>query len=485
MSKCVRNTIIKEIVGNAKNYQINNDRTEIFIPNKVFGKNVAYKIAERLHDKATKIFGEFGDNTSLNTTYSDGTAVNVHPRQKLIDAYELKDGNITQDEFDNKYRPDGFYNGDVALEEQEAKELNNVKYQLATNELNLYKFFSEKFNADLLELNIYRLRLKSIEEKERRGNNITQSERDLMSSSKFSKNYIFNIGNPSSVLQKVGMPNLPITVASNWLMGHIVNNPEHNIKMLDLKGLVEAIHDPIAILNDEHYKGKDGRIELVTTLKSRDGEAVDVIINMNKSFGTLSVNSITTAFENKNLGRFKKAMIEDRVSYVDKDRITNYLQGVLLPSLENSKHIQNGLLIYPKSISNSSTNIEKFLYKINNFEEKLSRNDKLYQQSIISGDKTTLKNSLNPNYSLDEGIKWLKSVLPTSNIEFTNGLVDNIGRASYNQLTDILTFSKEYADKGSVKHEFFHRQWHKSLYNTIEDFILDKMIEDGEITKNC
>lgn len=91
MSQCVREGIIKKIKATGKSYKIAPDATEIFIPITSYrDRDTTYNIAKRLHDKATAIFGKFGKNTSLNTTYSDGVAVNIHPTPQLIRAYDIK-----------------------------------------------------------------------------------------------------------------------------------------------------------------------------------------------------------------------------------------------------------------------------------------------------------------------------------------------------------------------------------------------------------
>src|SRR5205807_1437042 len=43
-------------------------------------------------------------------------------------------------------------------------------------------------------------------------------------------------------------------------------------------------------------------------------------------------------------------------------------------------------IVYPKSITDSSTNLDKFLLKINNFPEKLTKNEKFLQKSISKGE---------------------------------------------------------------------------------------------------
>jgi len=307
-----------------------------------------------------------------------------------------------------------FYLGDEALREQEEKEdfdeiYPNTLFQLAKSELLQLKPISEQFDKDISEFNQFRLKDAS-----------GKYEEELKDSKFSGKGYNFQLGTPSTILQKIGMPKLPITVNSNWISSHILNNPQHNLKTLNLKGLVEAIHNPIAILQDKLYSGENGRIELITTLKGKNGKSVNVLIEFRRRFGKLEVNAITTAFEPKDSSRLIKGTLSDSLLYVDKERITDYLQGSL--------HIPNGPkeIVYPKSISDSdrekeslgnllspsfldtrdvfvdlkpptdsSTNIHKFLWKIKNFNNNLTDDEVKFQKAIATGDESQFIRDVN------------------------------------------------------------------------------------------
>ena len=120
MSKlCIINTIKTKIKGNATSYV--ERENEIFIPtSKKFSLEQTRAIAQ---DKVNKINKEylsekFGAVVSLNTSYTDGTGINIHPSQRLVDAYEVKEGNKTIEEINRL----DFFNGDEALLEQEEKD---------------------------------------------------------------------------------------------------------------------------------------------------------------------------------------------------------------------------------------------------------------------------------------------------------------------------------------------------------------------------
>jgi hypothetical protein len=94
MSKsCIRQTIVDNLKGNSKSYQINQDNSLLIVPYSKFRKEIAYSIANRLVSKGNKQFQiqNYGASVSLNNSLSDGVGVNIHPTKALLDAYNRKD----------------------------------------------------------------------------------------------------------------------------------------------------------------------------------------------------------------------------------------------------------------------------------------------------------------------------------------------------------------------------------------------------------
>jgi len=117
MSKnCIITTVKSKIKGNATSYI--EKENEIFIPiSKKFTLNQTRAMAQ---DKVNIINKEylsekFGEVVSLNSSYTDGTGINIHPSQRLVDAYEVKEGNKTIEEINRL----DFFNGDKDLFIQE------------------------------------------------------------------------------------------------------------------------------------------------------------------------------------------------------------------------------------------------------------------------------------------------------------------------------------------------------------------------------
>lgn len=131
MSKnCIITTVKSKIKGNATSYI--ERENEIFIPvSKKFSLKQTRAIAQ---DKVNSINKEylsekFGNVVSLNTSYTDGTGINIHPSKRLVDAYEVKEGNKTLEEI-NSNRDLEYFNGDEALLEQEQNEDNLIQKEL-------------------------------------------------------------------------------------------------------------------------------------------------------------------------------------------------------------------------------------------------------------------------------------------------------------------------------------------------------------------
>ena len=75
---------------------------------------------------------------------------------------------------------------------------------------------------------------------------------------------------------------------------------------------------------------------------------------------------------------------------------------------------------------------------------------------------------------LNEGINWVKQVMPDTNLEIVEGLVDDLGIGSYNLDSDIIKLSKDFADKKTVKHEVFHR-----VFNKLDKSKQEQLLDEG------
>ena len=81
-------------------------------------------------------------------------------------------------------------------------------------------------------------------------------------------------------------------------------------------------------------------------------------------------------------------------------------------------------------------------------------------KKMVPGIQTTLfQTSKKSRYSesLEAGLEWAKKVFPSSDVKLVEGLIQDIARGSYNSVEDVISASIQFADKGTIKHEFGHK----------------------------
>lgn len=82
-----------------------------------------------------------------------------------------------------------------------------------------------------------------------------------------------------------------------------------------------------------------------------------------------------------------------------------------------------------------------------------------------------LKVEMPQNTSLTQGLNWAQKIMPDLKIELIEDLVDNVGKGAYNSVSDLITLSKKYADKKTVKHEVFHKSFNNSSEKKREELL--------------
>lgn len=200
MSICIRKTIVQDNKVKLPVGWMNKEFTEMFIPTaKNRSLQQTYRIAENYLNKIQDRFGKFGNIASLNRTYTNGTGLNIHPSQKLIDAFEVKQGNKTLEELN---KVPGFYKGKneyifgstahankqsanrqsnldaIHLEEWNRENATKKFYNKTTNNVNNVSF--EQFDRQIRE----GLKGEEIISRESDLDNLSQQKRDSSSTVK-------------------------------------------------------------------------------------------------------------------------------------------------------------------------------------------------------------------------------------------------------------------------------------------------------------
>ena len=274
MSKnCIITTVKSKIKGNATSYI--ERENEIIIP--VSNKFTLSQTRAIAIDKVKKINKEylsekFGDVVSLNTSYTDGTGINIHPSKRLVDAYEVKEGNKTLEEV-NSGRDLNYFNGDVALYEQEQRDFENEANLMRFSELrkelrvqegkvnfknSIINGFDILSENSVIDKEISQQQAKTIFNKK---NKTSQDKKDL---SIYFANYFLN-----SVYDKEGLLHLGYTRFSRYG----ITPP----KLLIVKD--NGRKNPFFQYNNVVIIGLDQIEDLISTVKTPSFEKFENLIN--------------------------------------------------------------------------------------------------------------------------------------------------------------------------------------------------------------
>ena len=157
------------------------------------------------------------------------------------------------------------------------------------------------------------------------------------------KGHIYQLGLPGEILRSTGIPDLPIELSSARLAEKAAQR-NHEFELSDVKGLPEALENPIAIFS---YGNKDKAPNIIVEIE-KAGKKFVVGLHLNQYRQGIEVNSIRGIFPEDNaewLNRISqgkqlyadKNKIQDlidkqrtnlaEVEYLDLDSITNIVKG--------------------------------------------------------------------------------------------------------------------------------------------------------------
>ena len=244
---------------------------------------------------------------------------------------------------------------------------------------------------------------------------------------------------------------------------------------------------------------------------------------VNKVYETLGIKTASIEFKIEPFGKSidNIEIFKDGKKFGDLQIVKNNKNNTLIVSRIEIREKGFGKYIYlklqeqypdlelrsdSKALSNDAVNMwDSFVKKglaIKNAEKDYTLNIQqviqLYSQYLdtgrgdIEGFKDFVNNKKNEvvkesnNQSLQDGLQWLKQIMPDVEPLLVDGLIDNIANGKYDILNDVITLSEDFANKGVVKEEVFHRWWEKMIPNQTEvENILNEKIENREITKDC
>jgi hypothetical protein len=133
------------------------------------------------------------------------------------------------------------------------------------------------------------------------------------------KDHTYQLGMPSEVLQSTKIPNLPIELRSSRLNDKSMQ-VNHPFDLHEIMNLPKAIHDPLAVFRSATHIGS----YVIMTELEHSGKKYVVILETNKSFMHLEINSIRSIYP-KNNGQIANWIEEGLMDYVDQKRTVEWL----------------------------------------------------------------------------------------------------------------------------------------------------------------
>ncbi len=130
--------------------------------------------------------------------------------------------------------------------------------------------------------------------------------------------HIYNLGMPSPILRSAGLPNLPIELAASRLTDKSMQD-NHPFNIAEVRGLVDAIQDPLAIFRSATHIGSF----VVLTEIQHGGRNFVVAIEANRRQGRIEVNSIRSVYP-KNNKQVANWIEDGLLEYAHKERMSEW-----------------------------------------------------------------------------------------------------------------------------------------------------------------
>jgi len=143
------------------------------------------------------------------------------------------------------------------------------------------------------------------------------------------KDHVYRLGNPREVLQKAGIPDLPIEMNAATLAKKADPNYKnsHPFELSEIKGLPNAIQDPIMIFDSKTRK--DSKV-ILTELKSKGVNFV-VAMEMNHKVGSnrtgvIEINSIRSVYPKDQVKDIITWSRDGLLKYANKEKASVFMK---------------------------------------------------------------------------------------------------------------------------------------------------------------
>ena len=257
---------------------------------------------------------------------------------------------------------------------------------------------ADNFNTHLIGLQKYLDNKEKLKTLDKNSDEYTKLFEETILNNKYSDEVHFTLGTPLLILQKaLGLDgNKPIVISKSELINHIINKHD-GLELSDLKHLVRAINNPIAIFSDQPVYDRETKTtsirtnsyDIITELKNKEGKLIKFVITINSNkYGDVfnlgfnyKGNDLTTGYPiEENLTLVKNHIRGNRTLFVNEKKMIPILNGLSMNDTTANKSEVDGTK-RKRSRIKSRTNIEIIIDKVEAFENK-SVDEILFQRQF-------------------------------------------------------------------------------------------------------
>lgn len=309
----------------------------------------------------------------------------------------------------------------------------------------------------------------------------------------------------SEILNDIGKSNHPLNKVAQKLKTYAKINdvnislvPEIVLQKGDVQtkaaGVFRTTTNEIHINENATFKGVGSEptilheiLHALTVGYLRESQGQNKTINNFEMLYTQAKNNLLdkNLYALKNIKEFTVALFTDstfikelqNVPPIKIKKYANLFEEVFDYILSLFKFSKTNETLYNQAFAVATNILQEQLDEVNRVDSL----NNLYE-NIPVGEEVYLDEEVesvsNVNYPITNEIRnaqqWIKSIMPNANIELVNDLIADIGKGSYDTVTDLITLSKKFADKTTAKHEVFH-----AAFNRLSKEKQEELLNEG------
>ena len=300
--------------------------------------NLAKEYEEKKGNRARTFVGDVADALGIEKQAKSSKYAIFETKNGRLVTIRLSNHNATVSNFDNVGEREGisivvtgqsnngitndgeahvveFFYSERVLRQSEGKPLSeiirSIKQSLYSGEFNDKTGLAEREEVNVREDGDVRYR-ESVNER-------FNKELEQQIDGTLPKGHIYQLGLPGEILRSTGIPDLPIELSSARLAEKAAQR-NHEFELSDVKGLPEALENPIAIFS---YGNKDKAQNIIVEIE-KAGKKFVVGLHLNQYRQGIEVNSIRGIFPKDN-AEWLNWISQGKLLYVDKNKIQDLI----------------------------------------------------------------------------------------------------------------------------------------------------------------